>query len=182
MLKATVVPDDISYRAAISACQKASQWQQALILFGTMPGAAVLPSRITFNVLLDCHEIQVCQSLGGNIFQHGLLPILEESEAFQPLKLDLHDHSEGAARLTLQWWLSTIVAKRLEVSDRLDCIVVTGYGKSRQAWSTSDVRAAALDLLKALNLDAQILRENRGILNVFFLFFDGGPAIHVSNN
>ena len=101
------------------------------------------------------------------VFQHDLLPILKELEAFEPLFLDLHDHSEGTARLTLQWWLYTSVAKRLEVSDGLDCIVVTGYGKSRQAWSTSDVRAAALDLLKALKLDAQILPKNLAYLIVF---------------
>jgi hypothetical protein len=71
--------------------------------------------------------------------------------------VDLHEHSEGSARLTLQWWLSTTVAKHLQDRDRLDCIVVTGYGKSRQAWDTTDVQAAARDLLKSLKLDAHFL-------------------------
>ena len=110
-----------------------------------MPAAKLLPNIVTYNALLDCTEIGSSKSLGGHIFQHGLLKILQGSSVFHDLEVDLHDQSEGAARLTLQWWLSTTVAKHLEVSDRLDCIVVTGYGKSRQAWGTSDVRAAALD-------------------------------------
>ena len=123
-----------------------------------MPAAKLLPNIVTYNALLDCTEIGSSQSLGGHIFQHGLLKT--GSSVFQDLKVDLHDHSEGAARLTLRWWLSTTVAKRLECSDRLDCIVVSGYGKSRQAWDRTNVQAAALDLLKGLKLDAQILREN----------------------
>ena len=122
--------------------------------------AKLLPGIVTYNALLDCKEIGSSQSLGGHIFQQGLLKILQGTSVFQDLKVDLHDHSEGAARLTLQWWLSTTVAKRLEVSERLECIVVTGYGKSRQAWDRTNVQAAALDLLKGLKLDAQILREN----------------------
>ena len=127
--------------------------------FEAMSTAKVLPDMVTYNALLDCREIG-SSSLGGHIFQHGLLKILQGSSAFEDLKLDLHDHSEGAARLALQWWLSTTVAKRLEVSDRLDCIVITGYGQSRQAWDRTNVQAAVLVLLKGLKLDAKILPEN----------------------
>ena len=161
MPKATVAADVISYSATISACEKGGQWQQALNLFEALPRAKLLPNIVTYNALLDCREIGCSKSLGGHIFQHGLLRILRGSSVFEDLQVDLHDQSEGAARLTLQWWLSTTVAKRLEVRDRLDCIVVTGYGKSRQAWDRTNVQAAALDLLlKGLKLDAQILRGN----------------------
>ena len=160
MLRAKVAPTVISYTAAISACKKVGEWQQALKLFDSMPNAKLLPNIVTYNALLDCREIGRSQSIGGHIFQHGLLKILQGTSVFQDLKVDLHGHSEGAVRLTLQWWLSTTVAKRLEVSERLECIVVTGYGKSRQAWNRTSVQAAALDLLKGLKLDAQILREN----------------------
>ncbi|CAL1152244.1 unnamed protein product [Cladocopium goreaui] len=161
VLRAKGTPTVISHNAAISACHRGHQWQQALLLFEAMPRSTVKPNRVTFCALLDCPGIST-QNLGGQIFQHGLLPILQESAAFQDLKVDLHEHSEGAARLTLQWWLSTTVAKRLEVSHKLDCIVVTGYGKSREAWRTSDIQAAVLDLLKGLKIDARILRENKG--------------------
>eukprot|EP00435_Cladocopium_sp_Y103_P010207 s2926_g2.t1 len=158
MCEAKVYPNIISYSASISACGKCGQWQQALILFDAMPRAKVVPDRGTLNALLDCQEIQGRRSLGGHIFKHALLPSLEKSSVFQGLKVDLHEHSEGAARLTLQWWLSKRVAKKLKHG--LLCIVVTGYGKSRPAWSTSDVRAAAFDLLtKKLKLDARILKN-----------------------
>ena len=173
MPKATVAPDVISYSATISACEKGGQWQQALNFFEAMPRAKLLPNIVTYNALLDCREIGSSKSLGGHIFQHGLLKILQGTSVFQDLKVDLHDHSEGAARLTLQWWLSTAVAKRLEVSDRLNCIVVTGYGKSRQAWDRTNVQAVVLDLLKGLKLDAQVLRENLVTskdLSCFFVF------------
>lgn len=49
-----------------------------------------------------------------------------------------------------------MLAECLKMAGRLDCIVVTGYGKSRQVWQTADVRAAALDLLRSLGLDAGI--------------------------
>ena len=164
VLRAKGTPTVISHNAAISACHRGHQWQQALLLFEAMPRSTVKPNRVTFCALLDCPRIST-QNLGGQIFQHGLLPILQESAAFQDLKVDLHEHSEGAARLTLQWWLSTTVAKRLEVSHKLDCIVVTGYGKSREAWRTSDIQAAVLDLLKGLKIDARILRESLAALN-----------------
>ena len=147
----------ISYNATMSACQKGGQWQQALSLLEAMFAAKVQPDMVTYSVLLDCRHIASEKSrLGGDIYQKGLLPILKRSSAFKGLKVDLHYHSEGAARLTLLWWLSTTVARRLEENDRLECTVVTGQGKSRQVWDTTDVQAAALDLLKSLKLDAWV--------------------------
>lgn len=166
VLRAKGTPTVISHNAAISACHRGHQWQQALLLFEAMPRSTVKPNRVTLCALLDSPGISA-QNLGGQIFQHGLLPILRESAAFRDLRLDLHEHSEGSARLTLQWWLSTTVAKRLEVSHKLVCIVITGYGKSREAWRTSDIQATALDLLKELEIDARILRENKGRIGLY---------------
>ena len=42
MPKAQVQQDVISYSAAISACEKCGQWQEALTLFVAMPKAQVL--------------------------------------------------------------------------------------------------------------------------------------------
>ena len=152
-----VNPNAIICSATISAYEKGDQWQQALNLFEAMVGAKVEPDIVTYNALLACRDIYGNKNLGGHIFQHGLLPILHKSTEFHHRMVDLHEHSEGSARLTLQWWLSTTVAKHLQDRDRLDCIVVTGYGKSRQAWDTTDVQAAARDLLKSLKLDARVL-------------------------
>ena len=150
----------ISLNAAISACEKGGQWEQALILFEAMPGSNVEPDMVSYNALLDCVEIYSSNRLGGEIFQNGLLPMLQATSVFQYLQVDLHGLSEGSARLALQWWLSKTVARRLEVLDRLDCIVVTGYGKSRKAWQTTDIKAAALDLLSRLGLAPQILPKS----------------------
>eukprot|EP00435_Cladocopium_sp_Y103_P018947 s3611_g4.t1 len=160
MPKAQISPNVISYSAAISACEKGGQWEQALTLFETMLSSQVDPNIVSYNALLDCVEIYSNNCLGGEIFQNGFLPMLQATSVFQYLKVDLHDLSEGAARLALQWWLSKTVARRLEVCDRLDCIVVTGYGKSRRAWDTTDIKAAALDLLSGLGLDPQVLRKS----------------------
>ena len=160
MPKAKISPNVVSYSAGISACEKGGQWEQALTLFESMRGSHVDPDIVSYNALLDCLEIYSSNCLGGEIFQNGLLPILQATSVFQYLQVDLHDLSEGAAGLALQWWLSKTVARRLEVFDGLDCIVVTGYGKSRKAWQTTDIKAAALDLLSRLGLDPQILPKS----------------------
>jgi pentatricopeptide repeat protein len=160
MPKAKIRPNVYSYSAAISACERGGQWEQALTLFESMYGSQVDPDIVLYNALLDCMEIYSRRCLGGEIFQNGLLPILQATSFFQDREVDLHDLSEGSAVLALQWWLSKIVARRLEVCDRLDCIVVTGYGKSRKAWQTTDIKAAALDLLSRLGLDPQILPKS----------------------
>ena len=126
-------------------------------MFDSLQGSQVDQDIVSYNALLDCTEIYSSRSLGGVIFRNGLLPILQATSFFQYQKVDLHYLSEGAARLALHWWLSKTLARRLEVSDKLDCIVITGYGKSRKAWDTTDIKAAAIDLLSSLGLDPQIL-------------------------
>jgi hypothetical protein len=92
-----------------------------LNLFVGMFAAQVQPNIITYSALLDCKEFHAGsgQSRGGHIFQHGLLPLLKGSWVFQDLKVDLHNHSEGAARIVLQWWLSTTVLQHLEKNERV---------------------------------------------------------------
>ena len=116
MPKVQVNPNVISYSAAICACEKGTQWQQALNLFTEMLPSKLVPNSVTYNALFDCAEIYSSENLGGRFFQDGLLPILNISSVFQDLEVDLHQHSEGAARLTLQWWLSTMVAQHLKGS------------------------------------------------------------------
>ena len=56
MPKTKVLPDEITYNAAISACEKSGQWQLALNLLSLMPKAEVLPSEITFNAAISACE------------------------------------------------------------------------------------------------------------------------------
>ena len=48
----------------------------------------------------------------------------------------------------------------------MHCIVVTGYGKSRHSWRSSDVQRAALEVLKNLELEAQVLPQSLGLVKL----------------
>ena len=81
--------------------------------------------------------------------------------------IDLHGLSEGTARVVLCHWLSTAVPTKLEQDKELTCLIVTGYGKSRNQWQTSDVRQASLELLQDdLGLQAAVLPKNQGAIQV----------------
>eukprot|EP00438_Fugacium_kawagutii_P030805 Skav229495 [mRNA] locus=scaffold2455:48355:48795:- [translate_table: standard] len=51
-----VTPNVISYSASISACEKGSQWQQALALLQHMPRAQVLPNLYAQNSTISSCE------------------------------------------------------------------------------------------------------------------------------
>ena len=161
MPSARLSPNIISYNAAISACEKGGRWQQALNLFESMPLAQIEPDSATYNEILDCTHIHA-EQLAAQIFQQGLPSLLGRAPSVSAQHIDLHGLSEGAARLMLRWWLSTLVAPRLtHGTNGTRCIVITGYGKSRQSWRQSDLRAAALELLQSLKLRAEVL-PNQG--------------------
>ena len=50
--EADFVPNVFSYNAAISACEKAQQWQQALGLLAVMQEAVFVLNVITYNAAL----------------------------------------------------------------------------------------------------------------------------------
>ena len=161
MRKAKVHPNVISYSAAISACEKGGQWQQALKLFEAMPKAKVEPDGISYNALFD--SLEICNGpIGRHLFQHCSLPTFSNLRKSGSFKIDLHDLSEGSARLALRHWLSTSVLRELERNKSLSCIVVAGQGHSRKEWDKTDVREAALNLLRSLKLKASLLPENPG--------------------
>ena len=141
--------------------QKCSQWLQALSLFNWMPEVHLTPDLATYNAILDCHGIH--DMMRRQLFQQGLLPLLT---TFKAECLDLHGLSEGAAQLTLQWWLVTAVMPQLSISHYLECIIITGQGRSRHFWHTSDIQQAALEVLQKLQLQATVLPENRGRIRV----------------
>jgi hypothetical protein len=110
---------------------------------------------------LDCTHIHA-EQLAAQIFQQGLPSLLGRAPSVSAQHIDLHGLSEGAARLMLRWWLSILVAPRLtHGTNGTRCIVITGYGKSRQSWRQSDLRRAALELLQSLKLRAEVL-PNQG--------------------
>ena len=60
--------------------------------------------------------------LGGRIFQKHPWGCHEDPEF-----IDLHGLSEGAATLALRWWLANTVARELNGTTSLQCIIVTGF-------------------------------------------------------
>ena len=161
MPKAKVDPNVISYSATISACEKGGQWQQALRLFEAMPKAKVDPDVISYNALFD--SLKICNGpIGRHLFQHCSLPTFSNLRKSGFSMIDLHDLSEGSARLALRHWLSASVANELQRNKTLSCIVVAGQGHSRKEWDTTDVRQAALNLLHGLKLKASLLPKNPG--------------------
>lgn len=161
MLEAKVQQDVISYRAAMSACEKGGHWQQALKMFKAMSKAKIPQDIISYNALFDCMEIRN-GPIGYDFYEQCILPTFFNLRKCDAAKIDLHELSEGAACLALCYWLTNKVYMELENKKQLICIIVSGQGKSRKDWSTSDIRQAALKLLLALKLEASLLPENPG--------------------
>ncbi|CAE8637386.1 unnamed protein product [Polarella glacialis] len=51
-----VIPNQFSYNAAISACEKGGQWQLALGLLSSMPDMRVTPDKISYNAAISACE------------------------------------------------------------------------------------------------------------------------------
>ena len=56
MPTAKVQPNVISYNAAVSACEKGGQWQEAMTLFEAMPKAQIQPNVISYNAGISACE------------------------------------------------------------------------------------------------------------------------------
>ena len=157
MRGAGVEPDVISFNAAIQACATAGQPSAALTLF-VAAKRRVAPSRVTINAVLDA----ICSfdpveagALWRSSVEQGLYPAVEKVEGGVP-KLDLHEHSEGAAETAVRWWLEERVQRTSEL------IIVTGYGKSRKETGTGDVRARVVRVLGEVGVPATIADDNPG--------------------
>ncbi|CAJ1448351.1 unnamed protein product [Effrenium voratum] len=93
--------------------------------------------------------------LDARDFTEGVFQTLLKAK---PRVIDLHGLSEGAGQLAVRWWLSTAVAPELTSSAPFGCSVITGYGKTRKEWDTTDLRAAIIKTLQELNIpDRQVL-------------------------
>ena len=56
MPQALLLPDEISFSASISACEKAGKWQMALQLLSHMFDVLLLPDEINFNACISACE------------------------------------------------------------------------------------------------------------------------------
>ena len=59
MPEAQINPNVISYNAAISACQKRGEWQQAVSLFRAMPQARITPDVVSYNAVISAYEAAI---------------------------------------------------------------------------------------------------------------------------
>ena len=148
-----VVPDVVSFGSVINAFARDDQWQQSLAMLSLMVDLQVERNIVIYNALFDCPSIQ-SSGLCASLFQE-FLPLLRDITVLEELQLDVHSLSEGSTCLTLKWWLATTVKNSLVKKKSLTCRIVTGWGKTRKAWDISDLRDAALAMLKNLGLQAQ---------------------------
>ncbi|CAE8639941.1 unnamed protein product [Polarella glacialis] len=51
-----LTPNEVSYSAAISACEKVGRWQLALKLLDTMPQISIVPNAVSFNAAISACE------------------------------------------------------------------------------------------------------------------------------
>ncbi|CAE8614970.1 unnamed protein product [Polarella glacialis] len=76
MAELGITPDEISYNAAISACEKSAQWQVALRLLSVaMPQMRVAPSEVSYNA-----AISACEKGGQWQMAIGLLHDMSEMQ------------------------------------------------------------------------------------------------------
>eukprot|EP00434_Breviolum_minutum_P044477 symbB.v1.2.039729.t2/scaffold6752.1/size15748/1 len=172
MPEAKVVPNVFCYGAVMNALARDDQWQQSLAMLSLMVDSQVEGNIVTYNALFDCPSIRSSR-LGTSLFQ-GLLPFLRDITVLEEPELDLHILSQGSTCLTLKWWLATTVQNMLLGKRSLTCRIVTGWGKTREAWGTSDLRATALEMLNNLGLQAKIDPKNPGCLLLFLRKLDLG--------
>ena len=171
MLAARVLPNVISFNCEVSfgstivASGKSHQWRVALLLFMDMLSTGISPNRVCYNQVL---EAIVPIEIGCEIFRQALSKrtwpnMLHDNGS----KIDLHDHSCGSGQLAVRWWLVEVVAERL-ASDRNSkaFTVVTGWGKSREAWQTGDLQEEVSHLLRDCGISCEAHPTNPGCLRV----------------
>ncbi|CAE6951880.1 unnamed protein product [Symbiodinium natans] len=162
--EAGLTPSIVSFNSTLSACARGVQWQLALHLFASLPRAQLTPDDVSYNAVLDSlHD----KRLGPTLFEEAVeAGIYGNLCAEGPGCLDLHELSPGAAQSAVRWWLTRVLPPVLSQHKRLRCVIITGWGKSRPAWSTSDVQASVLSWLGSQGLPAKRQPGNLGRLTL----------------
>ena len=142
----------ITFSAAIQACAAGGQPDRATQLFLDIETAGLQPDSVSYSALLDA----TCTVYPPQARTHyveavrrGMYP---QAAGY---KLNLHDHSEGAAETAVRWWLTDVIPQRLEEADGAPpkrLTIVTGWGKTRAEHQTSDVRARVEAVLRDMGV------------------------------
>merc|ERR1719458_1608597 len=132
MGRAVVEPNAITYNAAISACEKAAEWHKALSLFCALQDSGCATNAVSYNAVLQAvHPYPIGKHLIARGLAQGLYDgLYMEGEGC----LDLHNLSPGAAWLAVMRFFYTTSRSFTHVT------LITGWGKHRKVWSTSDLK------------------------------------------
>ena len=121
-----VVPDAISFSAAISACEKGGQWERALSLLEEMPSRGVEPDVISFSAAISAceqrDEMTKAKLLYAEAVALNFLPRMNSG------KIDLHNLSASVARVAVAWSLDCLARGETPLPDS-GLNIVTGKGK-----------------------------------------------------
>ncbi|CAE8590842.1 unnamed protein product, partial [Polarella glacialis] len=160
MPEAKVVPDQITYNAAISACENGCQWQQALNLLRFMPQLRILPDVVSYSAALDAVS---GMGIGYALFREALgFGMYPQFRSNSDSAVNLHYMSCGAAVLAVRWWLAEVVPDLLSGPTTPKLEIITGLGKSRKEWDTTDVQDTVFQLLQRDQLPSRIDPNNKG--------------------
>ena len=109
-----------------------------------------------------------CAHLGRILFAQALSKgLFARASTSNGGSLDLHDMSEGTALHAVRWWLETKVPQLLHSPSRPDVLtLITGWGKSRNVWGQSDVKACVSAFLSNLQIPWHVSRANIGLLEI----------------
>ena len=135
-----IEPIAISYNDTILACAEAEQSERALSVFDEMRTKGTGLDQVNYNSVLDAvctQQPAEARKLWLEAVDSGLYANFEQVQDEHPA-LDLHGLSEGAAETAVRWWLECRVPLIGASAEQL--VVVTGWGQSRSANQTGDIR------------------------------------------
>ena len=154
MRAAGLAPDVITYNAAIQTCAAGGQPERATDLFLDVLKANLQPTRVTYNALLDATG-SVDRPRARKLYLEAVSRKLYADPLAKGYQLDLHEHSEGAAETAVRWWLEDAIPEKLKEADGAtpkQLTIVTGWGKTREVYQTSDVRARVMAVLSEMDV------------------------------
>jgi hypothetical protein len=90
--------DEISYNVAISACEKAAQWQLALSVLSSMPDMNVTTNKISYNAAISsCSKRRTVEADASSVEQHAKHEVRSKSDQLQCSNQRLRERKTVAA-------------------------------------------------------------------------------------